>query len=67
VGTVMRQALGRLSDLQRQIDNFMEFLVRIQTMITKGTRNRKIVFESYQGRDDQKNEPEDVTLKKVNL
>tara|TARA_R110002060_G_scaffold21473_2_gene29111 strand:+ start:99 stop:236 length:138 start_codon:yes stop_codon:yes gene_type:complete len=45
----------------------MEFLVRIQTMITKGTRNRKIVFESYQGRDDQKNEPEDVTLKKVNL
>ncbi|MAD84051.1 MAG: hypothetical protein CL912_13905 [Deltaproteobacteria bacterium] len=63
----MRQALGRLSDLQRQIDNFMEFLVRIQTMITKGTRNRKIVFESYQGRDDQKNEPEDVTLKKVNL
>lgn len=67
MGTVMRQALGRLSDLQRQIDNFMEFLVRIQTMITKGTRNRKIVFESYQGRDDQKNEPEDVTLKKVNL
>ncbi|KAH8679532.1 hypothetical protein BGZ60DRAFT_561106 [Tricladium varicosporioides] len=67
VGNVVRQALGQLSDLQLQIDIFMEFLMNIQTMIKEGTDRRDCVLKPGQSKEERKEEWEDVELKKVIL
>ncbi|KAL7623140.1 hypothetical protein AAE478_006821 [Parahypoxylon ruwenzoriense] len=61
---IIRQALGRLSILQQQIDMFMEFLIKIQTMIKIATDRKDWVFKPDQTMEERKQEWEDADLKK---
>ncbi|PVH69944.1 hypothetical protein DL98DRAFT_661415 [Cadophora sp. DSE1049] len=61
---IIRQALSRLNILQQQIDMFMEFLIKIQTMIKIATDRRDWVFKPDQTKEERKEEWEDADLKR---
>lgn len=64
---ILRQALSRLSYLQQQIDMFMDFLIKIQTMIKITTEHKDWVFKPGQSKKERIEVWEDADLKQVRL
>jgi len=63
IAHIVQQALSRLSDLQQQIDVFMEFLIKIQTMIKITSGRRDWIFGPAQNKEERR----DADFKKVRL
>jgi hypothetical protein len=62
---ILRQALRRLSYLQQQICMFMDFLIKIQTMIKITTERRDWVFKPGQTKKERIEVWQDTSLKQV--
>jgi F0F1-type ATP synthase delta subunit len=63
IAEIVRQALNRLSDLQQQIDMFMEFLIKIQTMVKITSERSDWIFTPAQNREERR----DADIQKVRL